>query len=109
MNQIEVTPNASKHIVSMITRDNKRNLLLEIVPGGCNGFEYKWTPVDDFENDGGIEIRLSENNVLYLNKFTADKMTGSIIAIETLGLNKKLNIINPNVSYSCGCGESVTF
>jgi iron-sulfur cluster assembly protein len=109
MTQIEVTPNAGKHIVDMITRVNKNNLLLEIVPGGCNGFEYKWTPVDDFENDGGIEIRLSENNVLYLNKFTADKMTGSIIAIETTGLNKKLNIINPNVTYSCGCGESVTF
>lgn len=109
MTQIEVTPNASKHIVDMISRVNKNNLLLEIVPGGCNGFEYKWTPIDNFENDGGIEIRLSENNVLYLNKFTADKMTGSIIAIETTGLNKKLNIINPNVTYSCGCGESVTF
>ena len=109
MTQIEVTPNAIKHIVDMIARVNKNNLLLEIVPGGCNGFEYKWTPVDNFENDGGIEIRLGENNLLYLNKFTADKMTGSIIAIETTGLNKKLNIINPNVSYSCGCGESVTF
>jgi len=109
MTQIEVTPTANKHIVDMISRANKNNLLLEIVTGGCNGFEYKWTPVDNFENDGGIEIRLSENNVLYLNKFTADKMAGSIIAIETTGLNKKLNIINPNVSYSCGCGESVTF
>jgi iron-sulfur cluster assembly protein len=109
MNQIEVTSNASKHIVDMISRAGKNNLLLEIVPGGCNGFEYKWTPVDDYQNDGGIEIRLSENNVLYLNKFTADKMAGSVISIQTLGLNKKLSIINPNVTYSCGCGESVTF
>ena len=109
MNQIEVTPTAEKHLITMLARAGKNHILLEIVTGGCNGFEYKWTPVDDFEEDGGIEIRLSENNVLYLNKFTTEKMAGSIIAIETSGLNKKLNIINPNVTYSCGCGESVTF
>jgi iron-sulfur cluster assembly protein len=109
MKQVEVTSKANKYIVDMITRAGKSNLLLEIVTGGCNGFEYKWTPVEDYQNDGGIEIRLSENNVLYLNKFTADKMAGSVISIETEGLNKKLGIINPNVTYSCGCGESVTF
>lgn len=107
---VEITSAAAAHLVKMIQRDGKKNIILSIVPGGCNGFEYKWEITDGIlDQDGDIGIRLSAENILYLSKTTAEKMYASIISIKDDGLSKKLEILNPNVAYACGCGESVNF
>lgn len=107
INPIEVTTSAANYIADMIIKDGKTNVKLELVDGGCNGFEYKWTTTDDANGD--IAIRLNSSNVLYLDKLTAEKMYASMIIIEKDGLNKKLTIVNPNVKGTCGCGISVNF
>ncbi len=104
---IEVTPSAAKFISEMIARSGKANVLLQLVDGGCNGYEYKWTTTD--ETAGDIAIRLNDNNMLYLDKTTAERMYASIISIQPDGLNQKLSILNPNVRNECGCGLSVSF
>lgn len=110
MTPIEITHLAQKHLVEMVAKSGKSNIILDIVPGGCNGFEYKWIPTDDaIDEPGSVSIRLSENNVLYFNEATAKKMYASIITMVKEGLSSKLTIINPNVDYACGCGESVNF
>ena len=107
---VEITTAAAKHIVKMIERDAKKNIILSIVPGGCNGFEYKWEVTNEsLDQDGDVGIRLRSENILYLSKATAEKMYASIISIKEEGLSKKLEILNPNVAYACGCGESVNF
>lgn len=104
---IEVTPAAAKFISEMIVRSGKANVLLQLVDGGCNGYEYKWTTTDD--TTGDIAIRLNDTNMLYLDKSTAERMYASIISIQPDGLNHKLSILNPNVRNECGCGLSVSF
>lgn len=107
---LEITTAAKNHIVSMILRDEKTNAILDLVPGGCNGYEYKWTLTDEpLTENGNTDIRLSDANVLYLTKRATDKMSASVITIKQEGLNRRLEIINPNVAYECGCGESVNF
>lgn len=107
---VEITTAAVAHLIKMIQRDGKKNIILDIVPGGCNGFEYKWEITDkSLEEDGDVGIRLSSENILYLSKGTAAKMYASIISIKDDGLSKKLDILNPNVAHACGCGESVNF
>lgn len=107
---LEVTVAAKSHIIGMILRDGKTNVILDIVPGGCNGYEYKWTLTNDtLTENGSTDIRLSDSNVLYLTKGATDKMSASVITIKQEGLNRRLEIINPNVAYECGCGESVNF
>jgi len=110
MTPVEITNKAQKHIVDMIRRDGKANVLLDIVPGGCNGYEYKWTTTNDnIDEPSSVSIRLSEDNVLYLKEDAAKKLYASIITMRQEGLSSKLEIINPNVAYACGCGESVNF
>lgn len=65
--------------------------------------------MDHDDTNGDIAIRLTSDNMLYLDKTTAEKMYASMIIIEKDGLNKKLTIINPNVKGTCGCGISVNF
>lgn len=107
INPVEVTTSAAAYISNMIKRDGKKHVRLELVDGGCNGYEYRWTTTD--EENGDIAIRLNQENVLYLNKSTAEKMYASMIVMEKEGLNNKLTIINPNIKGSCGCGLSVNF
>jgi iron-sulfur cluster assembly protein len=110
MMPIEITSAAVAHITKMVSRENKKNVILDIVTGGCNGYEYKWIVTDDaLSQDGDVGIRLSEENVLYLSKTTAERMFASIITLTQDGLSKKLDILNPNVAYACGCGESINF
>ena len=107
---IEVTTAAKEHIVKMVSREGKKNVILDIVTGGCNGFEYKWIVTDDILTAAGdIGIRLSENNMLYLSESTAQRMSASMITLTEAGLSRKLDILNPNVAYACGCGESINF
>lgn len=107
---VEITSAAAAHLVKMIERDGRKNIILDIVPGGCNGSEYRWEVTDKvLDQDGDIGIRLSPTNILYLSKATAEKMYASIISIKEEGLSKKLDILNPNVAYACGCGESINF
>jgi iron-sulfur cluster assembly accessory protein len=107
---VEITHEAQNHIIEMIKRDDKKNVILDIVQGGCNGYEYKWVTTDNnLDDDDHLSIRLSVDNVLYYKKSIREQIYASIISIKRDGLNKKLEIINPNVAYSCGCGESVNF
>jgi iron-sulfur cluster assembly protein len=107
---VEITTAAKSHIIGMILRDGKTNVILDIVPGGCNGYEYKWTLTNDtLTENGSIDIRLSDINVLYLTKRASENMSASMITMKQDGLNRRLEIINPNVAYACGCGESVNF
>jgi iron-sulfur cluster assembly protein len=110
MISVEVTTAAKSHIIGMILRDGKSNVILDIVPGGCNGYEYKWSTTDEIlTENGSTTIRLSDINMLYLTKSATDNMSASVITMKQEGLNRKLEIINPNVAYACGCGESVNF
>lgn len=107
---VEITSAAKNHIVSMILRDGKTSAILDLVPGGCNGYEYKWTLTNEpLTENGSTDIRLSDSNMLYLTTRATDKMSASVITIKQEGLNRRLEIINPNVAYECGCGESVNF
>ena len=110
MKPIEITAAAREHIVKMVSREGKKNVILDIVTGGCNGYEYKWTVTDDIlVGVGDVDIRLSEDNVLYLSESTALRMFASMITLTEAGLSRKLDILNPNVAYACGCGESINF
>jgi iron-sulfur cluster assembly accessory protein len=104
---VEVTTSAAGYISDMIKREGKKHVMLELVDGGCNGYEYRWTTTN--EEIGDFAIRLNQENMLYLNKSTAEKMYASMIVMEKNGLNNKLTIVNPNIKGSCGCGLSVNF
>lgn len=107
---IEITSAATEHIVKMVTREGKKNVILDIVTGGCNGYEYRWTVTDNVLVDAGdIGIRLSQDNMLYLSESTAQRISASVVTLTDVGLSKKLDILNPNVAYACGCGESINF
>jgi iron-sulfur cluster assembly protein len=77
---------------------------LAVAPAGCSGLRYRLAPTETIaEGDtvfesGGVRITIDALSLPYLQ--------GSRIDLVQEGLARRLRYDNPNVSQSCGCGES---
>jgi iron-sulfur cluster insertion protein len=105
---IEITTKAQEYLTKIATGDNEI-VKLAMEGGGCSGFQYSWNIIDKdtidemsdevmaFDNDGGLVI--DGMSLMYL--------FGSEISLDVSIMGTKLTISNPQVTSSCGCGESV--
>jgi iron-sulfur cluster assembly protein len=105
---ITVTERAVQAIRNSIAEENKSvgdsYLRVSVKGGGCSGLMYHLS-IDTETHDGDevleredIRILVDEKSKLFLHGMTLDYTTG---------LNGKGFVFsNPNVSGTCGCGES---
>lgn len=87
---------------------NKPALQIRVEAGGCNGFSYIYEYQDTPEEDEQI-YSLSGDLDLFINDFTYDKLSGSIVEYESGLKGSGLTFKNPNVKDACHCGASVGF
>ena len=74
-------------------------------PGGCSGFSYDMFFDSDFAEDDSLD------NVTPQVRVVVDSASAQMLSGATLDYSDGLqatgfNIINPNASKSCGCGNS---
>lgn len=104
---ITLTESATEHFEKLIREQGKPVVRLEMKGGGCAGFQYEWKMDDETsEADEVIEINggsfaVDAMSLLYLTGTTIDYVQ------EVFG--SYLQVINPNATSSCGCGESIGF
>tara|TARA_R100000306_G_scaffold60816_2_gene61923 strand:+ start:369 stop:746 length:378 start_codon:yes stop_codon:yes gene_type:complete len=102
---LKLTDSAKEYLQHICQQENQHYVHLSVAGGGCAGFSYKWDFTEAPEkNDEVIEITpvykliIDATSVMYLLGMEIDyrkEIFGSILHIE-----------NPNVTTSCGCGES---
>ena len=106
-NMIEITEAAAKRILVLKAKQgvDTGGLRIGVKAGGCSGmsYVYDWTPAprpDDeiFEGAGGIKIFIDPKSYPFLK--------GTVLDCDTNMLGQTLVFRNPNVTSSCGCGES---
>ncbi len=107
MNIVTISDQARTHMIKMLIRAGLPALELKLEPQGCNGYKYIWQPVTT--NIGDTVIDLDDEYSLVLNRSVIPYILGSEIVMESTDFTQRLNLINPNVAGSCGCGESVNF
>jgi iron-sulfur cluster insertion protein len=83
--------------------DPAAGLRVEVVPGGCSGFEYDLSLAEPQEGDevvesGGVRVIVDRYSVPYLLGVELDYEEG----FQGAGFL----IRNPNATASCGCGKS---
>ena len=105
---ITITDSAVEAIRAAFTEENKdpksAYLRVGVKGGGCSGFMYDLTIVDEtnagdavVEKDG-VRVVIDVKSQLYLTGTTLD---------HTSGLSGRgFQFVNPNATGSCGCGES---
>lgn len=104
---IKLTDRAAEHVKTFLDKQGKGlGLRLGIKPAGCSGQQYVVETATDINEDdktfesNGVKIVVDENSFKYLS--------GTELDFFREGLNSGFRFNNPNVTDTCGCGESFT-
>jgi len=101
---ITLTLAAQNHLKNILKTTGKKAIFFDITSGGCNGFEYRFKPIDNVQN---------KKNLYVENDLTIEICNKSLLHIlgtkidwneDIMGENFKFN--NPLSKNSCGCGTS---
>ena len=101
-----VTNKAAEKLMEVLKENSKEGsgLRVELVPGGCSGFQYgleldnNTTDLDLVLEEKGVKIIISKENMQFLKGAKLDYVD----SLQGGGFK----ISNPNAHSSCGCGQS---
>ena len=102
--EITLTDRAAEKIQKLLAGANEKNgLRVQVVEGGCSGFEYKMVidvraTEDRVFEKNGARIFLDPKSMLHLN--------GTELDYKDSLLHSGFVFNNPNVKGTCGCGTS---
>lgn len=104
-NEIALTDRAAEHVRSYLAENaGGVGLRVGIKPTGCSGYQYvietaqAVTEHDSSFETNGVTVVVDEQSLRYL--------AGTELDFVKEGLNEGFRFHNPNVSETCGCGES---
>ena len=102
---LSISESAANHIRKIIENGSGKALRIGLKKGGCAGMEYTMEYVDDIsDNDEVIDV----NGAKVVVAPTAQMfLFGTTIDYESGLLESGFKFKNPNVSETCGCGESI--
>jgi iron-sulfur cluster insertion protein len=104
-NAVSLTEKARSHLLS-ICNDEKQNYIhLSVAGGGCAGFSYKWNFANEYDNTDEV-INIEQDKKLIIDGMSLMHLIGMEIDYRKDIFGSILHINNPNVTSSCGCGES---
>ena len=104
-----ITNKAAEKLIDVLKENNKESsgLRVEIIPGGCSGFQYglelddNSTDLDNVIEEKGVKIIISKENIQFLKGAKLDYVD----SLQGGGFK----ISNPNAQSSCGCGQSFEY
>lgn len=106
MSLFEVTDNAKKQMNFLCQKNSKSAVKLSVIGGGCAGFKYEWS----FVNDADIQ---TDDEIVELDKgkFVVDGkgilfLSGTQVDYVEEAFESSFQIKNPTAKSGCGCGES---
>ena len=102
---IVVTNNAWKKIEMIAKIKNNNNFLLSVKSGGCNGFNYKFENINNFNNKMNV-LKNKEINI-YIDPKSEIFLFGTKIDYMIELYESKFQFIaDKTKNISCGCGTS---
>jgi iron-sulfur cluster assembly protein len=81
---------------------------IELLPGGCAGFEYKFDFLDDNSHADDVVIDFVTFKIA-IARLSAPMLDGATLDWVSHGINEEFIFINPNEKNKCGCGVSAIF
>jgi iron-sulfur cluster assembly protein/iron-sulfur cluster insertion protein len=103
---ITLTDNAVNKIRELVQAEGDPNLALRMAvrAGGCSGFSYEMF-FDSATEDGDVVEQFGDVRVVVDNQ-SVERLRGSTLDFKDGLMGAGFAIDNPNVSRSCGCGNS---
>lgn len=104
---VTITPAAEARIARLMADKGASGLRIGLKKGGCAGMEYTMeladatSPNDEVVEQGAARVLISPTAQMFLFGTQIDYHTGL--------LDSGFRFVNPNVTDTCGCGESIRF
>ncbi len=104
---ISMTDTAASQITKLMQKGGKKGLRIGVKKGGCAGMEYTMEyveeidPMDEVVEQNGARVMIAPMAQMFL--------FGTEIDYQVSLLEAGFQFRNPNVTESCGCGESIKF
>ena len=104
---VTITPAAERQIARLMAGKNAFGLRIGLKKGGCAGMEYTMDlvqaaePNEEIVEQGSARVLIAPKAQMFL--------FGTVVDYEDGLLDAGFRFRNPNVTESCGCGESVSF
>tara|TARA_R110000851_G_scaffold28057_2_gene78507 strand:- start:882 stop:1277 length:396 start_codon:yes stop_codon:yes gene_type:complete len=102
---IKLTEAAAAEAKSYIEDSKEKYLRVAVMGGGCSGFQYNLTVVDEYDkqrdtlsHQHGVDVIVDKKSNLYLD--------GTILDYYNDITRQGFSFDNPNAVKSCGCGSS---
>ena len=101
---LSLTPAAAKRI-RQITEGQKHPMVrLEVLGGGCSGFQYKFGFAEAAEGEDVVIER--DGARLVIDTTSLGFLAGSEVDYGESLMEAGFRVKNPNAASSCGCGSS---
>ena len=106
-NFINISKSAADHIRKIMEDGAGKALRIGLKKGGCAGMEYTMEYVNEIsESDEVVEV---DGAKIIIAPTAQMFLFGTEIDYESGLLESGFKFHNPNVSETCGCGESIKF
>ena len=106
-NIINISKSAANHIRKIMEDGAGKALRIGLKKGGCAGMEYTMEYVNEIsETDEVVEV---DGAKVVIAPTAQMFLFGTEIDYESGLLESGFKFNNPNVSETCGCGESIKF
>ena len=106
-NFINLSKSAADHIRKIMEDGAGKALRIGLKKGGCAGMEYTMEYVNEIsESDEVVEV---DGAKIIIAPTAQMFLFGTEIDYESGLLESGFKFYNPNVSETCGCGESIKF
>lgn len=103
---VGLTDTAAAKVAELISAEGEPDLALRVAvrPGGCSGFSYEMF----FDSEVDTDDIVSEFGAVrvVVDPESADRLRGSTLDYKDGLMGAGFAIENPNVTRSCGCGNS---
>ena len=106
---VTITESAASKIRELLQEEDNANyaLRLQVVGGGCAGFQYKLAFDDEFAEDD--ELLEYDGFKVVIDPMSSRYVEGATIDYVESEMASGFKIENPNVVNTCGCGHSHSF
>lgn len=103
---VVLTPTAISKVRELLASEADQNLALRMAvrPGGCSGFSYEMFFDSEVETDDIVE-EFDDVRVI-VDPQSVERLRGSTLDYKDGLMEAGFAIENPNVTRSCGCGNS---
>jgi iron-sulfur cluster insertion protein len=100
---IQITDSAANKFKSM-TSDQNMFPRIEIVAGGCNGFEKRFSMSKPESDD--VVMKLQNDTFIVLDEYSYEMLDKSVVDYKQSITGNFFSIEIPEAVSSCGCGSS---